>query len=90
MTPSQRSMQARVASLTRWARTDDPKAATAPARAGFAARFERQLDEMGVTDPNERARRLPLLRKAYMTGLALKSSQARHKKSGREPPASKG
>jgi hypothetical protein len=80
-TPSQRSMQARAAVLTRWAKTSDMKAATAPARAGWHARFEKQLDEMGVTDPAERARRGAQLKKAYMTGLALKSARARSRRS---------
>lgn len=70
-------MQARMASLTRWAREADPHKALEPARRGFHARFEKQLDEMGVTDPAERARRGAQLKAAYMTALALKSVKAR-------------
>ena len=45
-------------------------AASAPARAGFKARFERQVDPDGVLDPAERARLAHEAMKAYMTELA--------------------
>lgn len=76
-TPSERSLQSKRASHLRWARVADPKAETAPARKGFDARFERELDEMGVTDPDDRARRLPHLRKAYFADLARSSARKR-------------
>jgi ketosteroid isomerase-like protein len=76
-TASERSLQARSASFTRWAREADPKAATAPARAGFHARFERELDAMGVTDPAERLRRGKALKKAYFADLARRSAKTR-------------
>jgi hypothetical protein len=79
-TATERSMQARVAGLTRWAKEPDRRAATAPARQGFHARFEKQLDEWGITDPAERAIRGAQLKRAYMTSLSLKSAQARRRR----------
>lgn len=40
-------------------------------------RFEDQVDPDGALPPEERARRAGHARKAYMLGLALKSSRAR-------------
>jgi hypothetical protein len=58
----------------------DSRAITAPARAAFLDRFEREVDPNGTLLPAERARRAEHARKAYMTGLALKSAQARRKR----------
>lgn len=76
LTPEQRVLRARKAGLTTHARHDS-KAIAARARNGFLARFEREVDPDGQLPPEERLRRAKLARKAYMTGLALKSSQAR-------------
>jgi hypothetical protein len=76
-TATERSQQSRAASHIRWAKESDPTAATAPARKGFDARFERQLDEWGITDPADRARRIGHLRKAYFADLARKSAVTR-------------
>jgi hypothetical protein len=38
------SATGRAAALARWAYEPDPAAATAPATAGFLARFEREVD----------------------------------------------
>jgi hypothetical protein len=77
MTPAQRATQARAAAHAQWARTDDRTARTAPGRAAFLDRFDRQVDPEGRLDPAERARRAEHARKAYFTGLALRSSRAR-------------
>ncbi|MFB9926040.1 hypothetical protein ACFORO_12325 [Amycolatopsis halotolerans] len=76
LTPEQRSLRASIAANARHAAggTD-----TAPARAAFEARFERQVDPDGVLPPEERARRAANARKAYFGTLALKSSIARSK-----------
>lgn len=75
--PSERSLIARIAVHESWARTPDRTARTAPARAAFADRFEKQVDPDGVLSPTERARRAEHARQAHMTRLALKSAQAR-------------
>jgi hypothetical protein len=58
-----------------------------PARRGFEARFEREVDPEMVLDPAERARRAEMARKAYFSRLALKSAQARRKRSARRQAA---
>ncbi|MDP9460708.1 MAG: hypothetical protein M3Q22_10825 [Actinomycetota bacterium] len=80
-TPEQRALAARIAAHSKWALTADPTAATAPARAAFLDRFEREVDPDGVLPPTERARRAEHARKAYFTRLALKSAKARRKAS---------
>jgi hypothetical protein len=67
-----RATHARIASHTRWATCDDRKAATAPARAAFLDRFERQVDPDGLLDPTERAKRADSAKRAYFTRLAAK------------------
>lgn len=79
MTPEQRVLRARMAAHVSWARTADPSARTAPARAAMVARFEREVDPDGVLPEAERRRRAESARSAYFTGLALKSSRARKK-----------
>jgi len=82
LSASERSLAARAASHAKWAKCDDPPAATAAARAGLLARFEREVDPEGNLSPADRARRAEHARKAYYTRLALKSAQSRRK--GRE------
>jgi hypothetical protein len=81
LTPEQRSLQARIAAHHKWAVTD-PTEGTAAARKAFLDRFERQVDPDGVLTPEERARRAGHAKKAYFTGLALKSAKARRKGAG--------
>lgn len=77
MTPEQRRMKARAAAYARWAREDDPSAATLAAREAFLKRFEDQVDPTGRLAPQERVKRAQAARKAYFQALALKSSLAR-------------
>ena len=79
LAPSERTLRARLAVETSWANTSDPSQRTAAARAAFADRFQRQVDPDGVLPPEERARRAEHARRAYFTGLALKSVRARRK-----------
>jgi hypothetical protein len=72
-----RSLASRAGSFESWARTADRSARTAPGRAAFLDRFEREVDPDGVLAPEERARRAEYLRKAYFTRLALKSAKSR-------------
>ncbi len=55
MTSTQRTLTAQIAAHVRWARTPDRTAATAPARAAFDARFEREVDPERVLPSAERA-----------------------------------
>lgn len=80
LTPAQRTLRARVAVHSSWAKTSDRAARTAPARAASIARFEREVDPDGTLPPAERARRAESARKAYMARLSLAASRARSNK----------
>ncbi len=70
-------LHAKIAAHTLHARVADPAAHTAPARAAFLDRFEREVDPEGKLPPAERARRAEHARRAYFTRLALASAKAR-------------
>ena len=74
---ARRALRARMAAHHLHAGIPDAAAHTAPARAAFLARFEREVDPDGVLDPRERARRAEHSRKAYFLRLALASAHAR-------------
>jgi hypothetical protein len=80
LTPSERSLRARLAVHTSWARTSDRSARTAPARRAALQRFERQVDPDGVLPPGERAQRAEQAMRAHMARLALRPVQARRRK----------
>jgi hypothetical protein len=71
--------RAQIAALTRHAR-GNTREAVAPARAGFLAKFERDVDPDGTMDPAERAVRAERLLKAHMIRLAARSAEARRAK----------
>jgi hypothetical protein len=77
---AQRVLRARIAAHALHAQIADPTAHTAPARAAFLSRFEREVDPAGALDPQERSRRAEHAKKAYFLRLALASSKARKKK----------
>ncbi len=79
VTPSDRTLWARVGAHESWARTPDRTARTAPARAALMLTFERQVDPEGILAPAERAKRAENARKAHFQRLALKSVQSRRK-----------
>lgn len=80
LTPTERTLRARLAVETSWANTSDRTARTAAARKAAMDRFEREVDPEGVLPPAERTLRAEHARKAYFTRLALKSSQARRRR----------
>ena len=82
LTDAERKLHAQLAAHTKWAKCDDPSAATAPARSAFLRRFEDEVDPDRTLDPAERARRAEHARKAYFKRLALKSARARAGRSG--------
>ena len=68
----------------------DSKELTAPARAAFLAKFEREVDPAGTLPEEERRRRAEHARKAHFARLARLSANARRKKkdaAGGEPAA---
>lgn len=81
--PSERSLRARMAAYTLHSRYDS-RELTAPARRAFLDRFERQVDPDGTLEPEERQRRADAARRAYFTGLALRSARARRERAGRD------
>jgi hypothetical protein len=74
-----RRLRSSIAANERWSRVADRSAATAPGRAAFMARFERQVDPDNKLSPDERAKRAQNAMKAYFSSLALKSAKARAK-----------
>ncbi|MDP9364133.1 MAG: hypothetical protein M3Q10_07900 [Chloroflexota bacterium] len=58
----------------------DSKELTAPARAAFLARFEREVDPTGSLPEEERRRRAEHARKAHFSRLARLSAHARRRK----------
>ena len=70
-------MRAEIAANASWAKTKDPAARTAPARAAALNRFEQQVDPDGTMDPAERARRAASARKAHFRQMAYKSARVR-------------
>jgi hypothetical protein len=78
LTPTQRSLRARVAAHASWANTSDRTARTAAARKAAWGRFEREVDPDGVLPADERALRAANARKAHFARMALLSARARH------------
>lgn len=68
-------LKGRLGAYTRWAKTSDRSAATAPAREAAAkalqARFEREVDPDGTLAAAERAIRAESARRAHYARLAL-------------------
>jgi hypothetical protein len=73
------SLLGRIGAHSKWSKTPDRSAATAPARRAFLERFEREVDPDNTLPADERARRAGHARKAYFQRLALKSANARRK-----------
>ena len=78
---SELALAGRIGAHKSWANTEDRSARTAPARAAFQKRFEDEVDPDRKLDAAERARRAESARKAYFAELALKSAQARRRRS---------
>jgi hypothetical protein len=79
LSPAARSLYARAAALSRWAK-EDPRKGTAAARKAFGAKFLDEVDPEGNlrrTDPAEANRRAWAARSAHFAKLAAKSVAAR-------------
>ena len=81
LTPTERTLRARLAAHALHSKVEDPAAHTAPARKAFLRRFELEVDPDGTLDPAERSRRAAHARQAYMTRMALRSAKARRLRS---------
>lgn len=82
ITPQDASLRGRIGGYA-LAAQHDPKEYTKNARAAFLASFEKQVDPDGVLPAAERQRRAAAARKAHFVKLALKSSQSRRRRAGR-------
>ena len=76
LSPSQRSMRARLAAYAMHARHDS-REVTANVRKAFVERFEQEVDPDGALSVAERRRRAEHAMRAHMTRLALRSARAR-------------
>lgn len=86
-TPVERSLRGQIAAHESWARTPDRSARTANARRAMLDKFEREVDPDQSLTPVERAKRAENARKAHFQRLALKSAQARRRRSESAPVA---
>ena len=86
LTPRQRSRRARIAAHVSWSNTADRKGRTEPATKGFLARFERQVDPLGVLPIEVRQQMASHARRAYMLQLAEKSAKTRARKASAHEP----
>jgi hypothetical protein len=80
LTPAQRRLSAQRAAYTRWSRVEDRAAALEPARDGFTARLERQVDPDGRMTPKQRAKAVKSARRAFYADLGARSAAARRKR----------
>ena len=76
-TPADRSIAGQIAAAAKWAQTPDYSAATAPARAAFNDKFEREVDPHGVLPIEQRQKMAEHARRLHFLRMAQKSVQAR-------------
>ncbi len=79
LTPSQRSLRAKIAAHAKWA-SHDPVKGTAKARAKFLEGFIDRVDPDRVLPEPERLRRAESARSEHFARLAYKSATARRRK----------
>lgn len=82
LTPAERRLVGEIGAHASWARTENRSARTEPARRAALEKFEREVDPGGDLPPAERAKRAEHARKMHFKRLALKSAQARRRRSG--------
>jgi hypothetical protein len=83
LSPNARILRSRKGGYTRAAMYDG-REVTKNARTAFKESFAQQVDPDGVLPPAERARRAEAARRAYYSGIALKSAIARSKRATKE------
>lgn len=74
-------MLGRVGAHSKWAATRDRTAATEPARRGFRAKLAKRVDPDGVMTESQRAAAVEAALRAHYQLMALRSSQARARRS---------
>lgn len=74
--PAERRLAAQIAANSRWSR-EDPTEQGRKMRAGFDAKFLREVDPNNELPEAERQRRADCARRAYFQRLALASAKAR-------------
>ena len=79
LTPSERSLRARIAAHAMHA-THDSRDTTVAGRVAFDARFLDEVDPRRVLPEAERNRRAEHARRAYFTSMAFKSAKARRRR----------
>lgn len=75
-----KSSRHRRAALIRWSKTPDRAAATAPARAGARAKWEREVDPDGTLDPAIRKLLADTREAAHMELIRERSLKSRQRK----------
>ena len=88
--PAERRLQAQAASLTYWSQVRDRSAAMKPLRDGFIRKLEQQVDPDGVLDPQERARRVDMGRRAHLANasrIAAKAARERRERAAAQKPS---
>ena len=80
LTPSERTLRARIAANARWSREDRTEASERQRRV-LLKRFEDAVDPDRTLAPAERAARAQNALAQHMASLSLKASQARRKAS---------
>ena len=90
LTPAERRLRSQIGAHESWGRTVNRSARTLPARLALLDKFEKQADPEGKLLPAERATAAESLRRAYYARLALKSAQARRRRTNSRPEAPTG
>jgi len=79
LSPSERTLRARIAAHARWSR-EDRAAASERQRNVLLRRFEDEVDPTGTLSADERARRASNALQAHMARLAYASARARRER----------
>lgn len=94
MTPDElraaQSLGGRLGAYRRWSKVADRAAALAPARDGFLAKLEREVDPDGVMTPKQRAAAAEAARRAHMAFVAQRSRQVRQARKKRQAKGAAG
>lgn len=85
LTPEERTLRARLAAHTKWARCTDASEATSRARANGPGSIEywlKKVDPDGELPEKERLRRAQSAKKAFYARIQYQSAHARRKRAG--------
>ncbi len=79
LTPTERSIRARIAANTRWAKEPDRLAATAPGRRAAFEKLVNEVDPHRVLTETERLKRVKNAQQAQMARVRLEASKKRRR-----------